>query len=339
MTDHGGSLEEARAAFPDAPEPWVDLSTGINPHAYPQLELPAAALTRLPEPARIAELCAVAAQNYGAPQAGNVVAAPGTQILLPQVASLVAPGRARILGPTYAEHIRACALAGHDCEYVATFDALHDADVAVIVNPNNPDGRLIARQRLIELARHLTAKGGLLVVDEAFMDVDPAESLAAEVQDCGAVVLKSFGKFFGLAGVRLGFAIAQRDRAQQLASTLGPWAVSGVALHYGLAGLADRGWQSTMRARLAGEARALDALLAGQGLPVSGGCSLFRFVETPRAATVFERLGRAGIHVRRFADLPDALRFGLPADEQALGRLEAALAGIEPVRERRLSSA
>jgi len=326
VTDHGGSLEQARARFPDAPEPWIDLSTGINPHAYPQLELPRDALTRLPEPARIRQLCAIGAQNYGAPHAGNVVAAPGTQILLPLVAGLVAPGVARILGPTYAEHIRACALAGHSAAYVSHVEALYDADVAVLVNPNNPDGRLIERGRLVELARHLAARGGLLVVDEAFMDVDPAGSIAGDVEACGAVVLKSFGKFFGLAGVRLGFAIAPKERTDRLEALLGPWAVSGVALQYGLAGLADQGWQAAMRTRLAREAQALDAVLGRHGLLVAGGCSLFRYVETPLAAAAYETLGRAGILVRRFENLPDRLRFGLPADAAQRERVDAALA-------------
>ncbi|MBN9270974.1 MAG: threonine-phosphate decarboxylase, partial [Mesorhizobium sp.] len=111
--DHGGSLGRARALFPQAPQPFVDLSTGINPHSYPLFELPATALSRLPETARACDLTEVAAVAYGAPSAAHIVAAPGTQILLPRVASLIAKGRALVLGPTYAEHARAAAIAGH----------------------------------------------------------------------------------------------------------------------------------------------------------------------------------------------------------------------------------
>ena len=157
--------------FPGAPEPWIDLSTGINPHSYPLFPLPATALTRLPEPADVARLAAVAAHAYGAASEKNVVAAPGTQILLPLVAALVKPGRAAVLAPTYAEHARAAGLAGHAVIETDSVDALAEADLAVIVNPNNPDGRTVERSRLLDLAGILRRKGGLLVVDEAFMDV------------------------------------------------------------------------------------------------------------------------------------------------------------------------
>lgn len=327
MTDHGGSLEAARALFPDAPAPWIDLSTGINPHAYPQPDLPAITFTRLPEPAAVAELCRVAARTYGAPSAASVAAAPGTQILLPRVVALVGPGKARVLGPTYAEHVRAAALAGHDAAYAGKFDELFEADIAVVVNPNNPDGRIVERARLLALAHHLDRKGGLLVVDEAFMDVGPRqESLAGDVERCGAVVLKSFGKFFGLAGVRLGFAIGPEPVAARLNAELGPWAVAGPALACGLAALADQVWQDAMRRRLTVEATDLDALVAGHGLPAAGGTSLFRLVRTPQAQSVFAALGRAGLLVRRFDEFPDMLRFGLPGSEAATARLDRALA-------------
>ena len=218
--DHGGSLGRASALFPHAPQPFVDLSTGINPHSYPLFDLPATALSRLPEATRGRELAKVAASAYGAPSAANVVLAPGTQILLPRVASLVSPGKALVLGPTYAEHARAAAIAGHPVTEVDDFDALAGADLAIVVNPNNPDGRVIERERLLQLAGTLRAKGGLLVVDEAFMDVGPhAESLAGDVDQGGIVVLRSFGKFFGLAGLPGG-----QEEWQRLESALAEWA-------------------------------------------------------------------------------------------------------------------
>src|SRR5439155_6361178 len=148
--DHGGSLGRARALFPQALQPFVDLSTGINPHSYPLFDLPATSLWRLPEAARGRELIEIAANIYGAPSPASVVAAPGTQILLPRVASLVRPGKAMVLGPTYAEHARAAAIAGHAAAEVDDFEALADADLAVLVNPNNPDGRVIDRERLLD---------------------------------------------------------------------------------------------------------------------------------------------------------------------------------------------
>lgn len=325
--EHGGSLGRATEQFPGAPQPFVDLSTGINPHSYPLLELPASALARLPEPARAAELETVAARAYGAPSAANVVAGPGTQILLPRVAALVPPGRARVLGPTYQEHARAAQIVGHAVTEVRSLDALAEANLAVVVNPNNPDGRITSRPDLLGLRDVLARRGGLLIVDEAFMDVGPsAESVAGDVGRGGLVVLRSFGKFFGLAGVRLGFALAEAGIASRLRSELGPWAVAGPALEYGLAALADAAWQDAMRQRLAREAARLDALFARSGQKVSGGTSLYRHLSLDCAPQLYRSLGEQGIFLRAFAERSSELRCGLPGDDAAWARLEAALA-------------
>ncbi len=324
--DHGGSLARARALFPQAPEPFVDLSTGINPHSYPLFDLPATALLRLPEQERLHDLRTVAAAAYGAPSPQEVIAAPGTQILLPLVARLVKPCRVAVLSPTYAEHARAAAIAGHGVQEVRDFDELANADLAVVVNPNNPDGRVIERSRLLTLAEKLREKGGLLVVDEAFMDVGPREqSLAGDVGQGGLVVLRSFGKFFGLAGVRLGFALAGREILSRLETQLGPWAVSGPALEYGLRALGDRNWQEAMRARLYAESERLDALFERHAAPVGGGTPLYRYLDFPRAAGLFSVLGRRGILLRHYEDRPTVLRVGLPGSEEEWSRLEIAL--------------
>lgn len=325
--DHGGSLGRASALFPHAPQPFVDLSTGINPHSYPLFELPATALTRLPEAAQLRELAEIAAAAYGAPSAAHVAAAPGTQILLPRVASLLRPGKALVLGPTYAEHARAAAIAGHAVAEVGDFDELADADLAVLVNPNNPDGRVIEKARLLELAAWLRAKDGLLVVDEAFMDAGPIEhSLAGDVVEGGIVVLRSFGKFFGLAGVRLGFALADQLTTERLDAQLGPWAVAGPALEYGIRALSDTKWQAAMRQRLGQDAARLDALLGRFDVPVVRGTSLFRYLSFAEAPSLFSALGEDGVLVRHFAERPGVLRIGLPGSEPEWQRLESALA-------------
>jgi len=327
VADHGGSLGRARTLFPHALRPWIDLSTGINPHSYPLFDLPATALTRLPEPSSAGRLQAAAASAYDAPSPLHVALAPGTQILLPRVFSLVKPGRAAILGPTYAEHKRTAALAGHTAVEVSDFAELANADVAVVVNPNNPDGRIVPRVDLLALAKALRSRGGLLVVDEAFMDVGPhSESLCGDVGQGGIVVLRSFGKFFGLAGVRLGFAVTAPDIAETIDGEFGPWSVSGPALEYGLRALRDLDWQAAMRQRLASDAAKLDTLLAGYGAPADGGTSLFRHVTIPGAGRLFDCLGNGSIFVRNFPDRPQTLRFGLPSNEDEWFRLEVALA-------------
>ena len=322
---HGGDLAAARRRFPDAPEPLIDLSTGINPHPYPLPPLVPDLFTRLPEPETLERLAATAARAYGA-AADEVVPGPGTQSLLAPVFALVVPGRGAILGPTYAEHARVAAVVGHCVEEARSFDALAGADLAVIANPNNPDGRLTSREALLALAAQKHRHGGLLVVDEAFAEVGPPGlSVAPEVGRGNLVALRSFGKFYGLAGLRLGFALAPAPLAARLRAALGPWPVSGPALAAGEAALADAAWIKAMRETLARKAARLDRLLMNAGLEVVGGTSLFRLVHAPAAGALADHLGRAGIVVRRFAEAPTSLRFGLPADEAAWQRLAAAL--------------
>jgi cobalamin biosynthetic protein CobC len=315
---HGGRIAAAARRFPHAPTPWLDLSTGISPFAYPLPALPEACFTRLPEPEAEAALLEAAARRYGTTP-DRVVAAPGTQILLPMLAGLPPRGVARVLGPTYAEHLQAARDAGHDAALVAHPAALAGAALATVVNPNNPDGRLLPCAAL----RDIAARTGLLVVDEAFADVAPEGTSMVPHTSESLVVLRSFGKFHGLGGLRLGFAIAGPALTSRLRARLGPWAVSGPAIAIGRAALADDAWAAAVRARLDHAAHALDAVLAARGLHVLGGTSLFRFVAAPPGTA--ERLAQAGILVRGFVERPDRLRIGIPPDAAARARLAAAL--------------
>ena len=324
---HGGDLAMARQEFPNAPQPFIDLSTGINPDAYPVPPLSADLFVRLPQQEMLQNLLAVAAKLYGAPSRDHVVAGPGTQILLPGVMALLSPGCAKVLGPTYAEHVRVASLVGHRTTEAAHVAELEEADLAVVVNPNNPDGRILPKSVLIALADKLRARGGLLMVDEAFADVaSPDVSLAGEVVRGNIVVLRSFGKFFGLAGLRLGFAVAPPDLAGRLAAWLGPWAVAGPAIAVGKMALADVDWARATRETLRRKAERLDEILEQAGLQPVGGTSLFRLAHTPLASKLFHHLGNAGIFVRRFAEQPHWLRFGLPGSDDAWTRLRATLA-------------
>jgi cobalamin biosynthetic protein CobC len=295
--------------------------------------LPADVFARLPDADKLACLTAIAAETYGAPSGAHVVATPGTQILLPLVAALVRPGRAVVLAPSYGEFARAAALAGHDVTMLHDLAAIPAARLVFLANPNNPDGRLFSESDLLSLAGNLSVHDGLLVVDEAFMDAAPAaKSLATEVSAGNIVVLRSFGKFFGLAGLRLGFALAAPEIAARLAAMLGPWAVSGPALAIGAKALADAAWIKKTRNRLAKSAEKLDDLLTDSGLVIAGGTNLFRLARTDAASQLFHHLGCAGILVRRFPERPDWLRFGLPANEKARRRLQIALAAFKRSR-------
>lgn len=323
---HGGRLSEARHLFPLAPEPWLDLSTGINPRPYPLPDLPSECFTRLPEPEELAALQSAATSAYGVADPAMVVAAPGTQILIDLLPRLWPSHSVAVLAPTYAEHAHAWNRAGAPGVTVSSLDALRDATVAVLCNPNNPDGRRFAPERLLALADVLAARGGILIVDEAFADLEPGDfSLANALPHPAIIILRSFGKTYGLAGVRLGFALAGLERAALIREALGPWAVSGPAIAIGRLALHDRTWLTATAERLAADARELDSCLSIHGLSVLGGTSLFRLAITERATAIFLQLGRAGIFVRRFADQPTWLRFGQPGSAVHLQRLQAAL--------------
>lgn len=329
---HGGDLARARALFPDAPEPWIDLSTGINPILYPPPSLPLSLWQRLPGADDEAALLAAARKAYRVPAGADIVAAPGTQILI-DLLPLVLPELARagpvaVLRPTYAEHAQAWRKAGADVVEVTTPDDAAQAASLVVVNPNNPDGRCLPVAELAALAARCAGRGGMLVLDEAFIDFTPERSLLPALP-AATIVLRSFGKTYGLAGVRLGFAIGEAQPMAALQAAMGPWAVAGPALAIGAQALADTEWLAQAGAARAADAARLDALLSPLGRIV-GGTSLFRLLATPVAPALFAHLGHHGIYVRRFQNDATWLRFGLPGDAVAWQRLEAALASFGP---------
>lgn len=322
---HGGDLAAARLHYPSAPEPWVDLSTGINPHAYPVPAVEADVWQRLPQSDAEHRLLRAAARRYGAPDASGVVAAPGSQALIQLLPRLLEPSEVAVLGPTYGEHAASWLRCGHQVAERRELAEIGTASVVVVVNPNNPTGRVIAADELSALAGLLAQRGGLLVVDEAFADfAAPGVSIVPRLLPA-TVVLRSFGKAYGLAGLRLGFALAQPELCRKLRAELGPWAVSGPAAEIAVAALADARWLSDVDGELADDCRRLDELVLMHGFALEGGTPLFRLATHPRATLIADALGGAGIHVRRFPAQPSWLRFGLPGTDAQWRRLAAAL--------------
>ena len=321
MLEHGGRLRAAAQRHGIALTDWLDLSTGIAPYGWVIPEIPGNAWSRLPEADDGLE--AAAQRYYGA---RSLLPLAGSQAAIQALPRLRGPARVGVVSPCYAEHAEAWRREGHQlvelCE-ASVPKTLDRLDVLVVVNPNNPSGRLIGTEQLLHWHARLADHGGWLVVDEAFMDCTPQHSLAAHSHLPGLVVLRSFGKFFGLAGARLGFALAHGGLLRALEEQLGPWPVSGPTRWLGSVLLADAEGQRRQRQRLSEDGVRLVALLTEQGLPPTGGCALFQTVCDAEAAQLHDHLARAGILTRLF--MPLGLRFGLPGEASGWARLEQAL--------------
>lgn len=322
---HGGNLQDADALFGRPAAGWLDLSTGINAEAYPAAEIAATSLHYLPQQSSLDALLDAARHYYCVPADVAIAAAPGSQSVLQILPSIIPAGRIAIIGQTYAEHAKTWTEGGHRVSVVENITGAKGADVTVVVNPNNPDGRLFSATELIDHARGQSATNSLLVVDEAFTDTVPEESIVPLLRKENALAVRSFGKFFGLPGLRLGFAIGASNIVANLENRLGTWAVSGPALEIGARALRDKVWIDGARARLTERCEALDRTLQDAGIGVSGGTELFRFIVDEQAPMIFKRLGEAGIFTRVFSDQPTWLRIGVPASNTALRRLKRAL--------------
>ena len=306
MRDHGGNLDWAQARWGGTG--WIDLSTGINRVPYPVPALPPEAFTVLPRASAMEALLAAARLAYGT--AAPILALNGAQAAIQMVPHLAPPGLARIVTPTYNEHAATLRAGGWQVEAVAEVEALTGADLAVVVNPNNPDGRRWSRETLLNLLPNV----GRLVVDESFADAAPQDSLAADAGRDGLLVLRSFGKFYGLAGLRLGFALGCAGDIARLSALSGPWPVSGPAIFTGTVALADRAWAQASAVRLRADALRLDGVAAGLGFSLIGGTDLFRLYDTPVAGAAQHRLAKRQIWSRIFPWSDRWIRLGLPGN-------------------------
>lgn len=328
MRDHGGDIDRAAQRFASANRgaklganrgaDWIDLSTGINRRPYPAPPLPAHALTALPTGADNAGLIAAASKRFGCP-AAEVLPVAGASAAIQLLPRALPRGRAAVLSPTYNEHAASLRAAGWQVDEPRAPGDLRGADLAVIVNPNNPDGREFTPAQIAGIAETV----GHLIVDESFADPRPDLSVAPARPE-NVTVLRSFGKFWGLAGLRLGFAIAAPALLAQLAERAGPWPVSGPALAIGTMALTDRQWAEDTITWLSEAALHLDQIVTAQGWRLVGGTHLFRLYDTPGAAQAQEMLARAGIWSRIFPWHPRWIRLGIPGGRAEFARVAAA---------------
>ena len=324
MLEHGGRLRAAARRYGIPESEWLDLSTGINPDGWPVPSVPAEIWQALPQDDD--GLNAAACGYYGTTR---LLAVSGSQAAIQALPSLRSSAKVALVAPSYAEHAHAWRRCGHEVVGVPAEEILQaDADVKVIVNPNNPTGKLFSRDELLSLHARVAARGGWLVVDEAFMDATPEHSLASACPRPGLIVLRSIGKFFGLAGARVGFVLAEENVLQPLAELLGPWPIAAPSRYVSALALRDMAWQRAARESLPQAAQRLAELLRAHGLSPTGGCSLFQWVRCADAANVHQQLARQGVLTRLF-EQPASVRFGLPRDEAQWARLADALRRVE----------
>lgn len=321
---HGGDLEAFGRQNPDAPRPLIDLSTGINPDAYDR-EIAKDWTTRLPGRAD-EEACRAAFAAYAGVDPAFAHVMPGTQTIISGLPHHFAEGSVAVLSPTYGEHEASWRAAGHTVTTYKASEILRaDADFIVVTNPNNPDGHVFEPDALRSCQERQKVRGGYLIVDEAFVDCQPELSVAQEVRRGGLLVLRSFGKFFGLAGLRLGFLLGPAQIAEPLTQRLGPWNVSTPALRIAATAYGDAAWIAEMRTRLS---HGMDRLLKMVGRRLGeevGRTPLFLLLDVGDGARAARHLAAHGIFVRTFPNMPNYLRLGLPGEPWAWDRLETAL--------------
>lgn len=322
MLEHGGRLRAAALRYGIPESDWLELSTGINPNGWPVPTLPAEIWQRLPQDDD--GLLVAAQEYYGTTE---LLAVAGSQAAIQALPTLRKHSRVALLATSYAEHAHAWQRQGHEVVGVSADEILQiEADVKVIVNPNNPTGKLFSREELLELHARQSAHGGWLLVDEAFMDATPEHGLASLSPRPGLIVLRSLGKFFGLAGARVGFVLAEPILLRELAEALGPWPIAAPSRHVAMLALRDRDWQYATRASLPKASQRLAALLSAHGLVPDGGSTLFQWLCCENAASVHEQLAQQGVLTRLFER---SLRFGLPRDDAEWAKLEQTLSKVK----------
>jgi cobalamin biosynthetic protein CobC len=321
VLEHGGNLRHAAIQYGIPLGDWLDLSTGINPNGWPVPPIPAECWQRLPEDDD--GLVDAARAYYLAPHCLPVA---GSQAALLALPALRTRCRVGMIAPSYAEHAHAWQRAGHELVILDANDIrTDDIDVLLLVHPNNPTGATYTRSQLLAWHAQLAQRGGWLIIDEAYIDADSRDSLAADTHLDGLIVLRSLGKFFGLAGARVGFVLAAPDFLQILQNTLGPWTLAHPARWLARQALQDSAWQASARCQLQTDNQRLSTLLQQRGLLPQGGTHLFQWLIHPHAAELQRHLAQCGILTRLFTE-PASLRIGLPATEADWEKLGLVLA-------------
>ncbi|MBC7697446.1 MAG: threonine-phosphate decarboxylase [Bacteroidia bacterium] len=321
MLEHGGNLAAAAKQYGIPLENWLDLSTGLNPNGYPISDIPAAVWQKLPleDDGLVEAACAYYDCQFALPTAGSQAALQ----VLPQLRAASKVAMPRLM---YQEHASAWQRYGHEVikfEVYPDENTIQRADVVLLCNPNNPTATQFSTAELLGWHAKLAQHGGWLIADEAFIDVTPEHSIAKHAHLEGLFVMRSLGKFFGLAGARVGFLLGAQQMLLKAQEEIGPWSITGPSRLIAKQALLDQSWQLSARLQLPKSSLRLAELLTKYGLTPTAGTALFQFVPTFQAQLLQQDFAQEGVWVRLFNEVP-ALRFGLPPDD-GWDRLELVL--------------
>jgi len=326
MLDHGGKLFNASQKFSIPVNEWLDLSTGINSESWPIGKIPASLFCRLPE--EDDSLLPAAQSYYGVT---NCLPIAGSQTAIQHLPHMRPSCNVAVISPGYEEHAFCWHYAGHKVYLISSEEIesiLSNIDVLVIINPNNPTTERFSENQLCHWYDQLHKKKGWLIVDEAFMDITPDASVLKLSSNPGFIVLRSLGKFFGLAGIRVGFIFSDPAFLTKFSKGIGPWSISNPSRYIAIQALQDRAWQSKARNKLNKNAWKLFQLLNQANLSPHGRSDYFHWVVNKNSEEIFTHLAHQGILVRLFKE-PLSLRFGLPSNKLEFERLENSLKHIK----------
>lgn len=312
MLEHGGNLKYAAQQYGISHEAWLDLSTGINPNQYPIPDIPPNAWQWLPE--NYDGLIESACEYYGC---HSLLPTAGTQAAIQILPRLRPACHIAMPENMYQEHAHAWQRNGHLVSLIEkpNADILQQVDVLLLCNPNNPTGKRYSKNQLLSWHQQLAPRDGWLIVDEAFMDTSPEDSISSETHLFGLFVLRSLGKFFALAGARVGFLLGQKEVLAQAEEILGPWSIAGASRYIANHALKNHTWQNATRKALQENSQQLRKMLQQYGLPPQGGTDLFQYLSHSQAIAIHDALAKQGVWVRLFKET-SALRFGLPESNQ-----------------------
>ena len=326
LPPHGGNIPWASKQFAIPENQWIDLSTGISPWHYPISTLSPRYFQQLPY--ATTQLYQAAANYYGCP-AEYLRAVPGSQYAIEQLPTLFAPQKIALPTWGYSEHQKAWQAQGseiiHYTNHSELLQLLNQQAIpyALIIRPNNPSAAFFTIEQVKQVEVLLQQKypnKHLLILDEAFIDLYPQASFIRHPPGPRTVVLRSVGKFFGLAGIRLGFVCAQPALLQRLQAKLGQWLINGPSVGIGQQLFQDKPWAQQQRLRIRQQNKQLQQCLLQAGLPAplhSAGLFTSVFGEPEKFLQIFIQLAKAGVLVRYFPHPTQAcLRFGLPGQHQ-----------------------